>query len=263
MTVHIEQRTSRLAGWSRLTAYFAAVLLLVAGAAHRFGLLQTGDFLSVLALTAALAVLALVFASLSFRRVWTRGDLGAADIAKGTLVGLAVLAPFGLALFWGLTRPPLNDVSTDTVDPPRFVRAVGDRTFGMNPIRPIGGASARLQAEAYPEVTGRRYAAPDDRVLATVLNLIERHSWRLLSDPRGELDDPEVTVEALARTFILGFPSDVAIRVTDEGGTTYVDMRSASRYGNRDLGDNAERVAGFLGELDAEMATQAGAPPAE
>ena len=35
MTVHIEQRTSRLAGWSRFTAYFAAVLLLVAGAAHQ------------------------------------------------------------------------------------------------------------------------------------------------------------------------------------------------------------------------------------
>ena len=50
-----------------------------------------------LALTAALAVLALIFAALSFRRVWTRGDLGAADIAKGTLVGLAVLAPFGLS----------------------------------------------------------------------------------------------------------------------------------------------------------------------
>jgi uncharacterized protein (DUF1499 family) len=50
----------------------------------------------------------------------------------------------------------------------------------------------------------------------------------------------------------------VAIRLTDEGETTYVDMRSASRYGRGDFGDNARRIAGFLDALDAEMADQAG-----
>ena len=35
-------------------------------------------------------------------------------------------------------------------------------------------------------------------------------------------------------------------------------MRSASRYGRHDLGDNAARIAGFLTELDQEIADQAG-----
>jgi len=35
-------------------------------------------------------------------------------------------------------------------------------------------------------------------------------------------------------------------------------MRSASRYGRHDLGDNAERITAFLAELDQEIAAQAG-----
>ena len=40
-------------------------------------------------------------------------------------------------------------------------------------------------------------------------------------------------------------------------------MRSASRYGRYDLGDNAARITDFLSELDQEVAGQVGAAPAE
>jgi uncharacterized protein (DUF1499 family) len=40
-------------------------------------------------------------------------------------------------------------------------------------------------------------------------------------------------------------------------------MRSASRFGRYDLGDNAARITDFLGELDQEVAGQVGAAPAE
>jgi len=52
----------------------------------------------------------------------------------------------------------------------------------------------------------------------------------------------------------LGFPSDVAIRLIDEDTSTYVDMRSTSRYGPHDFGDNAARLTSFLAELDLEIA---------
>jgi uncharacterized protein (DUF1499 family) len=51
--------------------------------------------------------------------------------------------------------------------------------------------------------------------------------------------------------------------LTDEGTTTYVDMRSASRYGKGDFGDNAARIEAFLNELDTDMAAQVGITPAE
>ena len=80
------------------------------------------------------------------------------------------------------------------------------------------------------------------------------------SPPRRSppLDGGDSLIEALARTDVPGLPVDVSIRITDEGDTSYVDMRSASRYGSHDLGDNAARIAGFLTALDAAVAGAAG-----
>jgi uncharacterized protein (DUF1499 family) len=72
-----------------------------------------------------------------------------------------------------------------------------------------------------------------------------------------------VTIDAVARSFALGLPADVAIRVSDDGDAVIVDMRSTSRYGRYDLGDNAARIVDFLAELDQEVAGQVGAAPAE
>ena len=68
-----------------------------------------------------------------------------------------------------------------------------------------------------------------------------------------------MTIGALARSFVLDLPVDVAVRITADEDSTLVDMRSASRYGRHDLGDNARRIAAFLAALDAEVAGQAGA----
>ncbi len=46
--------------------------------------------------------------------------------------------------------------------------------------------------------------------------------------------------------------------MTDEGDATYVDMRSASHFGQHDLGDNARRIDDFLSDLDAAMLARAG-----
>jgi hypothetical protein len=263
MTAHIERRTVHGAVWSSGTAYFSAVLFATAALGHRFGLLETPGFIAVLALVVGLALVALLIAAVSFRRVWSYGDRGGRNIAKGVIVALLVLTPFAISAYRGYVYPALNDISTDTLDPPQFAQASLARRAGMNPIVPIDAAAAKLQADHYPEVVGRRYEMPIDRVQSTVLALVERRGWQIFQTPDAELASPEITVEAVARTMLLAFPSDVAIRLTDEGATTYVDMRSASRYGKRDLGDNAARIEAFLEELDTDMAAQVGLAPAE
>ena len=52
--------------------------------------------------------------------------------------------------------------------------------------------------------------------------------------------------------------ADVAVRLTDEDASTFVDMRSASHYAQHDLGDNADRISRFLADLDAMMQAGAG-----
>ena len=96
-----------------------------------------------------------------------------------------------------------------------------------------------------------------EQVAAAVESLVESRGWTVTERRGDPLLSLQSTIELVARSFILGFPADIAIRITDEGGATFVDMRSVSRYGRHDLGENARRVASFMADLDAAMAVGA------
>lgn len=260
MAIVVERRFSSAARWSRRLATFSCVLLVVAGAAHRFALLDTMPFLCVCAIVAGLALAALVLAAIGFRGLWRRGDEAGLNATAGVLAAALVLAPGALAAYRVATSPSLADVSTDLADPPSLALAARQRTIGMNPVAGIDAAHAMLQQAAYPEITGRRYGLPPDRVRAIVEDLVGRRGWTVGDgDTRLAPDGPGVfRIEAVARSLVFGLASDVSIRLIDEGDSTYVDMRSASRFGSNDMGDNARRIAAFLVDLDTEVALQAG-----
>jgi hypothetical protein len=60
-------------------------------------------------------------------------------------------------------------------------------------------------------------------------------------------------IEAVARTPIMGFREDVSIRVTPDGEDSRVDIRSASRYFDSDLGSNAARVAKLIDDINTAV----------
>jgi hypothetical protein len=66
-----------------------------------------------------------------------------------------------------------------------------------------------------------------------------------------EVPPDSIVIEATAKTLLFGFRDDVVIRLkrTPEGAK--VDMRSASRIGEHDLGQNKRRIEAFLVALDA------------
>ena len=55
----------------------------------------------------------------------------------------------------------------------------------------------------------------------------------------------------MARTPIMGFREDVSIRITPDGEDSRVDIRSASRYFEGDLGSNAARVRKLIDDLNS------------
>ena len=236
---------------------FSLVLFIVSALGHRWEFVDTFDFLWILLLVAALAVVALLLVAASFRRVWVRGDRGGGAVAVAVLVSLLVLAPFAVTGVRFFLYPRLNDISTDLVSPPALTMAAKARNGHMNPVAPITREAADRQIAAYPGITGRRYNASPEDVLSAVDHVVAGRGWKVVSHPALIDGEREYTLEAVAKTFLLGFPSDVAIRLTDEGESTYVDMRSASRYGHDDFGDNARRISKFLDALDTEMAGQA------
>lgn len=262
MAVLVERRISSAVVWSRRLAWFSGVLFVVAGASHRFGLLETIPFLWVLAIIAILAATAVLLAAAGFSRIWSFGEPGARDAMFGGALGLAVLSPFLFAGYCVFAYPQLHDISTDPSDPPLLTLAARQRGPGMNTITGIDAESAALQQERYPEVVSRRYDLPTERVQDIVDQLVATRGWKPIgTSTRSEGDDPDaaaVTMEFLAGSPVVGFPSDVAIRLIEEDASTYVDMRSASRYGRHDFGDNARRIEGFLGEMDKQVQLQAG-----
>jgi uncharacterized protein (DUF1499 family) len=69
--------------------------------------------------------------------------------------------------------------------------------------------------------------------------------WKIASSDRTT-----GLVEAMVETAFFKFKDDVIVRLTPVDGGTQVDMRSASRVGQSDLGANAARIEDFFDALD-------------
>lgn len=261
MAVVLEERRSAAAWWCRRCSGFALFLGLVAIFAHRFGFIESWPFLMVLAVVAGLAVFALVLAVSGFQRVWYLGDRGGKNLTMGVLTAFLVLAPFAFAGWLAYHYPPLDQATTDLEDPPVIHRV----DSSSPPVRMLDVTGIAQHTEAYPDLTGRRYTAPIDQVLVAVETLMESRGWSTSAVPTSESSDVEFVIDTTARLPVLYLPYDVAIRLTDEGNATYVDMRAAARFGTRDLGVDAWLIEGFLTELDKQAGTLAGivVPPAE
>jgi hypothetical protein len=258
-----ERRSSVAALWASRFAVFSGVLLIVSGLGHRFGLTETISFFWLLGLVGTLAISALLLAGVGMFQLWNYGDRGGIRAARAAVVALAVLAPFIVASYRVYSHPRLADISTDLNDPPPLDAAQGLRTADMNPVGPLTDEDAAIQSEGYPNLTGRRYQLSADRVQELAAQLVLANGWIFTRPPTPALGGGDSFIEAVAKTTFLALPVDVSIRVTDEGDTAYVDMRSASRYGRHDLGDNAQRIDSFLLALDAAVAGAAGIPPAD
>ena len=101
----------------------------------------------------------------------------------------------------------------------------------------------------YPDLHPRQYRAHKDRVVDAALRTVKAlPRWALVSSRPGE---GEIRVEASTR--LLRFVDDVVIRIEEQAGVTVVNVRSASRIGRGDFGQNARNVRTFLAELDRQM----------
>jgi hypothetical protein len=254
MDEYHERRVSNATVWSRRLAIFSAVVFLTAGLGHRIGYLSTPDLFPVLAVVAAIALLALLFAVRALFLFWHYGGKGGGTLLFAILTALVVLTPFGITAYRAVTLPMLNDISTDTDDPPELAIASSERTEGMNQIEPFTPERRKLQQDGYPAATGRRYEAPIGQVVEVVEDVLAGRRWAIVGPTEFPPEATEITIEAQAGSFLLGFPADIAVRLIDEDTSTYVDMRSASRYGPHDFGDNDARIESFLAELDIEIA---------
>ena len=148
--------------------------------------------------------------------------------------------------------PPIHDITTDPIDPPRFEALARLRTGdGANTAVYAGLYSAEQQRLAYPDIETVELEVPVQRAYELTSQLVTRRKWLVIDERAPQPPRRIGRIEAVARTPIMGFREDVSIRVTADGDDdSRVDIRSSSRYFESDLGSNAARVTKLIDDIN-------------
>src|ERR1700761_7731663 len=242
---------SGLATWARNLAVFSVIAVVVSILIVRFGFLEMKPAIDTFFGALGLAGLSFLIGLAGFAAIWQNGTRGMSRILLAFVIDAAVLA-YPAYLFYQYRKlPQIHDITTDPIDPPRFDALARLRSGdGATTAVYAGLYSAERQREAYPDIEPVQLEIPVDRAYAIALRLVNKRKWLVIDERAPQLPRRTGTIEAVARTPIMGFREDVAIRVTPDGEDSRVDIRSSSRYFESDLGSNASRITKFVDELN-------------
>jgi uncharacterized protein (DUF1499 family) len=176
---------------------------------------------------------------------------------RGWLIALLGLVASGGASGYVLqqyyivkTVPVIHDISTDTDNPPEFVAVLPIReSYGaargepMNPIEYTPEVALQQRA-GYPDLGPLEVPADAAEVLEKAEALAEAMEWEIVA-----VDGEAGRLEATATSRWFGFKDDIVVRLTTTGAGTRIDVRSVSRVGRSDVGQNAARITEFLAAL--------------
>ena len=249
--VRIEAPFSAAALWCRRLAVFALAVAAVGIALTRARLVEAPAGLAVFSSAIVIALVALLLAGAACVSMWRTARRGVVPTLTGVVLAALLLAMPAWLAVQALRLPVLNDVSTDTRDPPAFSqsRAALDARGGRSPpSTPPGNAAA--QRQAYPDVQPILVELDADEAYGIALKAAQIRGWTIVdrslpSGGRSGLGH----IDAVDRTPIMGFPDDITIRIKPLAGQTRIDVRSVSRYGRNDFGTNAKRIGAFAQEL--------------
>lgn len=272
----VSRRSSRSAQYAPFCALAGLGLLVIAIAAHRLSLIQQPDLVLIAAGSVFFSFLALLLALKSFYNLWRSGDAGGRRALRAGFIAVVTLVPPALLLGQLAATPRIHDISTDLETPVQFNTVMGNEAdmlrgqktdarivllerLGLSDLTIQNSLSIDSmpdmlqQISAYPEISGRQYDSAQDHVLKAVIKVLKDQGLAATGTFGTAGKDVDVSVEATAKTFVLGLRSDVVVRLRDEAEQTTVDMRAVSRYGRYDLGYNAQLIESFFNALDLEM----------
>ena len=245
---------SSLATWSRNLAIFSVVAVVVSILIVRFGFLEMKPALATFFGALGCAALSILVGLAAFAAIWQNGSRGMGRILLAFLISALLLAyPAYLGLQYR-KLPPIHDITTDPIDPPRFEALARLRSAeGANPAVYAGLYSAEQQRLAYPDIETVELEVPPQRAYEVTLALVAKRKWLVIDERPPQLPRRIGRIEAVARTPIMGFREDISIRVTPDGEDSRVDIRSSSRYFESDLGSNAARVSKLIEDINSAV----------
>jgi len=248
----VREHWSPVARWSLRLAIISSLILIYAVLLHRYDFVTSPAAFALIAGGCSIAFMALALGVFAILTTWVRVQRGLRYALGGSLLSLAVLAYPAILIGPGVLLPAINDISTDLDDPPEFAAGVADRPGWANSLEHPGGESglAEAQRKSYPEVAPLFMEMQTEEAFDVALNVVKELGWRVTAMQQPTLPGEPGQIEAVAYTLVMSFANDVAIRVTAVPGGTMFDVRSVSRYGKSDLGDNATRIVDVIRRIE-------------
>jgi uncharacterized protein (DUF1499 family) len=89
---------------------------------------------------------------------------------------------------------------------------------------------------------------PEEKVIEAAKAVVAKMGMELVdANPR------EGRIEATQTSLFYGFKDDIVVRISRSSDGAKVDVRSKSRVGRSDVGQNAKRIRAFLAELQRQL----------
>src|SRR3954471_8170369 len=246
-----EEATSRLAIWARRCAFFALAATVLSVLIVRSGILELEPALATFAGALVFAVIGIVLAFGAFIVIWKDGINGMGHAFAAIGIGAALIAYPAYLGYRAAQLPMINDITTDALDPPRFDVLARLRPRGT--VEYAGLYAAELQRQAYPDIEPLSVNAVPKAAYDATMAVIQRRKWRVVVDRPPQPPRRDGVIEAVARTAIMGFRDDIAVRVRRDDDGSKIDARSASRFGRHDFGANAARIKSLLEDIDDRL----------
>lgn len=243
--------------WSKalsIIAFANLALLILAPLATKINLLPYHISLQLVVLALGVAMLLIILLPLAFF-AWSDAAINKQALVAGFIISLLIFVWLGQKVLLVKTLPVIHDISTDLNEPPKFnkIVAIRDAQKKINSLARTTPNLARKQLQAYPCVKPINTNYASTIAFENALSIAKMSGWELLN-----IDNQAGFIEASDSTFWFGFTDDIVIRIQSldvapdgapdapPGVRSRIDIRSVSRVGRSDLGQNADRICSFL-----------------
>lgn len=241
----VSARHLQWGAFATLLAFPIAILLARVGVWH----FRNSFLIFIFAAMLCLAIL--FFALMKLARQQLSGVNESKPLLMAAVCAALPLLALGYQVSQAAGAPMIHDISTDTLNPPQFNLALAKR-HGDDHNGAYDSANAALQAEFYPDIQSRPFNMAAPALAEKVRQAMDELGFTLLTDDEPQED--VITLEASETSLLFGFVDDVVVRITPAAEGCVLDIRSMSRQGKSDLGQNAKRIRRLQATLEEIIA---------
>jgi len=241
----VKMRNSIMSLLGLVTSVAALVMAALAIVGYRSGELHFVTALTDFERSAYISCVALL---LSLVGLWIARSSGTRRGMILSLLGMVLSLPLVVFIvnfeYAAKVYPPVNDITTDTEDPPTFWDV-------PNPVTYPGDKVAEMQRQAYPHIKPLVVNMEPAETFKLASAVAHNMRWEIVAENSSDMQ-----IEAVATSLLFGFEDYVAIRLQADNGHTRVDVRSHSHLGRIDRGVNAKRIRTYLNALHQRVAME-------